>query len=149
MKSFQSKNGNNISDAKHLVEAKRTYTGGRFALEINGKIVSGIQVDEIESESTIIDSEPGPIKINRVKLRKDWSGASEFFKWRKAVLDGKVDRRSMSVIFHNDAGEEAGRYTFHECWPVRYRVTDFGAKNSGHAIEKIEISFETMELKAA
>ena len=33
--------------------------------------------------------------------------SSEWYKWRKAVLDGKVDRRSISVIFHNDAGEEA------------------------------------------
>ncbi len=33
--------------------------------------------------------------------------ASEWYRWRKCVLDGKVDRRSISVIFHNDAGEEA------------------------------------------
>ena len=33
--------------------------------------------------------------------------SSEWYRWRKCVLDGKVDRKSISVIFHNDAGEEA------------------------------------------
>ncbi len=43
------------------------------------------------------------------------------YQWYIDTTKGKTDRRSISVIFHNDAGEEAGRYNFFECWPVRYK----------------------------
>ncbi|MDB6034581.1 MAG: wapA, partial [Verrucomicrobiales bacterium] len=126
-----------------------------------------------------------PITHKREAKSKDWSNTAEWYKWRKAVLDGKVDRKSMSVIFHNDAGEEASRYNFFEAWPCRWKAPELNshsrksisvifmndageetmrynffrawprkwtgpalnARNSGHATEKLEISWETMELK--
>lgn len=53
----------------------------------------------------------------------------------------------MSVIFHNDAGEESLRYNFYECWPCRWKGPALNARNSGHATERLEISWETMEFK--
>ena len=82
----------------------------------------------------------------KISLRKDWSNTSEFYKWRKSVMDGKVERKSISVIFQNDAGEETS-ITFHECFPTKWDGPAMNAKNSGHAVEKIEISFERMEIK--
>jgi hypothetical protein len=126
-------------------------------------------------------------RVGKLAVTKDWSSTKEFFTWRKAVLDGRVDRKSvsvifhndageearaynffeawpcrwkapelnshsdarksMSVIFHNDAGEEARRYNFFEAWPCRYKGPDLNARNSGHAIEKLEICFERLEMK--
>ena len=83
----------------------------------------------------------------QLTVTKDWSNTSEWYKWRKAVLDGKVERKSISVIFHNDAGEEAGRMNLHECWPTKSAGPRLNAGNSRHATEKLEISWETMELK--
>ncbi len=137
----------------------KAYAAGHFSLEIDGVLVEGTSsVDGLESLSEVIEYKdgedgvshfkPGVVIRNRLVVRKDWSNTSEFFKWRKAVLDGKVDRRSISVIFHNDAGEKAGRMDFFECWPVRYVAKGFDSRSSGHATEKLEISWETMELKA-
>jgi phage tail-like protein len=56
-------------------------------------------------------------------------------------------RKSISVIFHNDAGEEAGRYNFFEAWPCRWKAPSLNARNSGHATEAIEIVFERIEMK--
>jgi len=58
-----------------------------------------------------------------------------------------IERKSISVIFHNDAGEEAGRMNLFNCWPGGYKGPALNAKSSAHATEKIEISFETMEWK--
>lgn len=135
-----------------------------FSVEINGVLIQDeVSIDGINSTSELVlynpvqnsvsKSRPGKVKYANITLTKDWSNTSEWFKWRKAVLDGKVDRRSISVIFHNDAGEEAGRYVFNECWPVAWTLFDAtspaNTRSSGHAGEKLEISWETMELKAS
>lgn len=80
-------------------------------------------------------------------LDPDSALSREFYAWRKAVLDGKVDRKSISVIFHNDAGEEVARYNFFEAWPVRWEGPDLNARNSGHATEALEIAYERFEMK--
>jgi phage tail-like protein len=131
----------------------------RFSFEIDGVIVAGVHtIDGLESESDVVEykdgedgvshTRPGNHKPGKMTCSKDWSNTSEWYKWRKAVLDGKVDRRSISVIFHNDAGEEAGRMNFYNCWPSKWNGPSLNARSSGHAGEKLEISWETMELKA-
>ena len=132
----------------------------RFSFEIDGVIVAGVHtIDGLESESDVVDykdgedgvshTRPGNHKPGKMTVSKDWSNTSEWYKWRKAVLDGKVDRRSISVIFHNDAGEEAGRMNFYSTWPSKWVGPSLNARSSGHASEKLEISWETMELKAS
>jgi phage tail-like protein len=131
----------------------------RFSFEIDSVIVAGVHtIDGLESESDVVEykdgedgvshTRPGNHKPGKMTCSKDWSNTSEWYKWRKAVLDGKVDRRSISVIFHNDAGEEAGRMNFYNCWPSKWTGPSLNARSSGHAGEKLEISWETMELKA-
>ena len=45
----------------------------------------------------------------------------ELWMWRKAVIDGKVERKSGSVILCADDGSEIMRYNFFEAWPY-YRL---------------------------
>jgi phage tail-like protein len=131
----------------------------RFSFEIDGVLVAGVHsVEGIESETDVVDykdgedgtmhTRPGNHKAGKMTVTKDWSNTKEWYTWRKAVLDGKVDRKSVSVIFHNDAGEEAGRMNFYHCWPTKWVGPNLNAKSSGHALEKLDISWETMELKA-
>ncbi|MBC7539767.1 MAG: phage tail protein [Bacteriovorax sp.] len=130
-----------------------------YKLEIDGVEVAGVHsVEGLESESDfveykdgedgVIHTRPGNHKPGKMVITKDWSNTSEWYKWRKAVLDGKVERRSISVIFQNDDGKEAGRINLYDCWPVLWAGPELNAKSSGHAQEKIEISWETLELKA-
>ena len=129
----------------------------RFSMEIDGVKVAGVHAEEIigpesevlyqdEANGTIL-TRPGNHKPGTLVVTRDWSHTSEWYRWRKAVLDGKVDRKSISVIFHNDAGEEAGRLNCYNCWPRKWVGPALNAKNSGHATEKLEIVFETMEMK--
>ena len=132
----------------------------RFSFEIDGVLVAGVHtvtglqsetelVEYKDGESGVMQTRPGNHKPGKMTVTKDWSNTSEWFKWRKAVLDGKVDRRSISVIFHNDAGEESGRMNFFNCWPAVWYGPDLNAKTSGHSTEKMDISWETCELKAS
>jgi len=71
---------------------------------------------------------------------RDFSATKEFFNWRKTVIDGKVSRKSVSIILLNDAGEEALRYNLFECWPTKYHGPALNSRNSAHATESIELA---------
>jgi phage tail-like protein len=54
----------------------------------------------------------------------------------------------MSIIILSDAGQEIARYNFFNCWPTGYvGPTVSKAKSSAHATEKIEVVWETFEMK--
>jgi phage tail-like protein len=141
---------------------------GKISVVINGVNVAGVhsienlnayiaqaKMEEKQSDiSTYKDGEdgvnrtrPGNHKPGKITLTKDWSNTLEWYQWHKTVLDGKTDRRSVSIIFHNDAGEETGRMNFYNCWPVKHTMPAAEAKNSGHATETIELSYERLEWK--
>ena len=127
----------------------------RFALEIDGVLVGGVHsVDGLESESEVVEykdgvshTRPGHPKPGKMTVTKDWSNTSEWYKWRKAVLDGKVDRRSISVIFHNDAGEEAGRVNSYDCFPTHYLVLTDPIDLKATRKEILKLECRTLETK--
>ncbi len=131
----------------------------RFSLEIDGVLIGGVHsVEGIEAESEVVEykdgeddkmhTRPGNHKPGKMVITKDWSNTPEWYKWRKAVIDGKTERKSVSVIFHSDSGVESGRMNFYECWPTKWTGPNLNARTSAHATEKLEVSWEHMELKA-
>jgi len=130
----------------------------RFSFEIDGVSAPGIRsfdgpqlesevVEYKDGEDGVTHTRPGNHKPGKMTVSKDWSNTSEWYAWRQNVINGKVERKSISVIFHNDAGEEVGRFNFHECWPVKWEFAANNARSSGHASEKLEIVFETYDYK--
>ena len=130
----------------------------RFGVEIDGISINGVHtVEGLEHEHEVVEFHdgdngttqfrPGRQKPGKLKLIKDFSSTKEWFTWRKSVVDGKVDRKSVSIVIHNDAGEEAMRYNFYECFPSKYSGPSLNARNSAHATESIEVVWETFEMK--
>jgi len=130
----------------------------RFTIEIDGVAIGGVHsIEGLEHEHEVIEFgdgdnittqfRPGRPKPGSVKITRDFSATKEFWTWRKSVLDGKVDRKSVSIVLLNDAGEEAMRYNLYECWAKKYHGPSLNSRNSAHATEAIEIVFETMEMK--
>jgi phage tail-like protein len=131
--------------------------GHEFNVEIEGVTVGGFhKVDGIELEYEVTEYQDGEdiyphyrpslVKPGKLMLERDWSGTKEFLNWRQSVLDGKVERKSISLIFNNDAGEEAKRINFFNCWPAKWVAPMLNARTTGHASEKLEISFEMLQL---
>jgi len=130
----------------------------RFNVEMDGILVGGCHtVEGLEHEHEVVEFQdgddkethyrPGRQKAGRVKITRDFSATKEFFNWRKTVIDGKVARKSVSIVLLNDAGEEALRYNLFECWPTKYHGPSLNSRNSGHATEAIELAFEGLEMK--
>jgi phage tail-like protein len=170
---FAMKNGTVkfFNDSKAFDKAvEELNLSSRFGLEIDGHPVDGVksmqQVEVLagepeaykDGEDGVTHTRPGQHKPCKISIDKDWSSTSEFYKWRKAVLDGKTERKSVSVIFHNDAGEEAGRISVSNCMPTKLSISfemtqtkdsnskadavDLNSRSSGHASEKLELTCE-------
>ena len=132
--------------------------GHKFNVEIDGVTVGGIhKIEGVEFEVEAVEYQdgeditahqrPGRFKPGRLIIERDWSSTQEFLKWRQTVMAGKVDRKSVSLVFMNDAGEEAKRINFYDCYPTKWAGPALNSKTSAHASERIEVVFERLELK--
>jgi phage tail-like protein len=124
----------------------------RFDVEIGGVMVAGVH--SVEGLDAVIAKQPKArsqqVKIQQrgsFKMTKDWSNTLEWYDWRKRILDGKVDRKSISIIFRDDTGAEIGRMILYNCYPTKHLLPSFDGRNSGHATEQITLSWETAEIK--
>lgn len=130
----------------------------RFNVEIEGVTVGGIhKVEGLDTEHETVEYQdgddmfthlrPGRMKTNRISVERDWSSTPEFYNWFKTVLDGKVDRKTVSFVFLNDSGDEATRVNLYDVWPAKWKISGINSRASGHALESLDLIFERMELK--
>ena len=127
-----------------------------FTVEIDGVTVGGIvAVEGLSSENEIIDYQQGEENLSRrragrltfgaVTLTREWANNWELYNWRKNVVSGKTDRRSVSIIFLSDAKTETARINLFNCWPSKHVLPDLDSRSSRHAVEKLIIEIEDMQ----
>lgn len=125
----------------------------RFSVEVEGILIAGFRsIDGLETATAIAEHRdgedgsgrfrPGHPKPGKLTLSKDWANNdwTSFFGWQKSRT-----RKQVSIIFHNDAGEETGRINLPNAWCSKWTLVDNAS--SLRATEVIEITFETIELK--
>ena len=125
----------------------------RFTVEVDGVVVGGImQVDGIEHENEVIEAhdgdnlvtslQPGRIKQSTVKLTRHFTGDKSFMQWRQTTIDGKPQRKSVSIVMLTADGQETMRYNFTECWCSKYYGPQLNSLNSAAATEAIDFRWE-------
>ena len=134
-----------------------------FLLEIQGVvndnkiIVGGFKtVSGMDSETEVIQfkqgndivvrKKPGRTTYSNNVLERGFTATDDLWQWRKNIEDGKIDRRSGSIIVLDQDGQtEVARYNFYEGWPCKWNVPDMNSDTSAMAIEKIEVCVEKVE----
>ena len=133
-----------------------------FSIEISGILQDNngrevVRISGIKSESDLIVlplSTDGRTRYSPGKLKQSlmvlevipFTNAAESLRqWRKNIVDGLFDKRSMSIIFQNDAGQEVWRYNFYEVWPVSWSMGTLDSTGSGTILETFELAFELWE----
>jgi phage tail-like protein len=130
----------------------------RFTVELDGVMVGGIHtVEGLEHETEVIEAHdgedhethyaPGRQKPGVVKIVKDFTATKEFITWRQTVIDGKTERKSVSIVMLTPSGEESIRYNLFNVWPSKYIGPALNSRNSANATEALELRFERMEMK--
>jgi phage tail-like protein len=131
---------------------------GRFAVEIEGitqgafTACDGLEatVDVVRYADGALDAmlerkRPGRARYANVVLRRGQVNSTELWAWFKQVLDGRVERKSGSIIVLDDTGGEIFRYNFFEAWPCRWKSLELATDRPGTLVEELEIAVEKIE----
>jgi len=126
-----------INDTKTIVGGFKSVSGMDSETEI---------IEFKQGNDTVVRKKPGRTTYQNVILERGYTATDDLWTWRKNIEDGKIDRRSGSIIILDQDGQtEVARYNFYEGWPCKWYVPDMNSDTSGMAIEKIEIAVEKIE----
>lgn len=89
---------------------------------------------------------PGLVSYGDITLRWGVTDDTTLFDWRKQAIDGKVERKNVSIVLMNDAGDEVVRWNLRECWPRTYTGPDLNATTSTVAVESVVLAHEGMTI---
>ncbi len=126
-----------ISDTKIIVGGFKSVSGMDSQTEV---------VEFKQGNDKAVRKKPGRTTYSNIVLERGYTATDDLWQWRKNIEDGKIDRRSGSVIvLDQDGSTEVARYNFFEAWPCKWNVPDMNADSSAMAIEKVEIAVERVE----
>ncbi len=133
------------------------YRGYHFRIEVDGidrggfREASGLDVsqdaiDYREGSDPIHSRKmPGLNKYSNITLKVGVTDDASLWEWRKKAIDGKVERKTGSIILIDEAGEEKIRWNFKEAWPTKWTGPSLNATGNEVAIETLEIAHEGLE----
>lgn len=124
-----------------------------FRLEIDGVTQAGFRnVEGLDSETEVIEYQdgddmilrkrPGRTKYSNIVCKRGYVATEDLWEWRKKVMDGKVERKPVSIILLNDNGGEIMRYNGFEAWPCKWKGYSLDGKGADVAVEEIEFVVE-------
>jgi phage tail-like protein len=139
-------------------------TGGRvdphrahnFVVEIDGiqragfRECSGLDAanDSIDyregSDNLAVKKIPGLVKYSNITLKWGMTTDPDIWEWRKSAMDGKVQRKNLSIVMLGEDGAEVGRWNVENAWCTKLTLPSFNATGNDVAIETMEITHESV-----
>jgi phage tail-like protein len=62
--------------------------------------------------------------------------------WHQKVVEGRVERRTLTIALHNEAGDEVWRWLVEKAFPVKWAATDFDAGATQVVVESVELAHQ-------
>ena len=134
---------------------KDPFLAFNFAVEIGGVIVAGFnEISGLSSEAEIeeyreggvndyLHKRAGPIRYaSNLVLKRGISDVQGLWSWFADVMQGRVQRKTVSVVLMNAAGEEQQRWNFQRAYPVKWTGPNLRAASAEVAVESIELAHE-------
>jgi phage tail-like protein len=142
------------------------YRKFRFRVEIDGVTQAGFSECSFADSSTEMveyreGNEPpvfrklsGLTKFGNITLKWGITDSTELYDWRQQIintgagngkgagLDEYGNRKNVSIVLVDEAGNDKARWDIIRAWPMKYDPTDFDAKGNDVAIETLEICHE-------
>jgi len=120
------------------------YSAFNYLVEIGGCVVAGFSEAGGLDMDTDVRKGPGIKKFTRIVLKRGYTKDRAPWEWWRNVMDGKIERRSGSIVLLNEAGERAIEWSFREAWPLKWEGPELNAKTNEVAIETLEICAESL-----
>jgi phage tail-like protein len=97
------------------------------------------------SSSDAEDEDERRDRYEAVVLRRALTGSRDLYAWRRHVLDGKDDRRTVTIQqLEAPGGAVANAWRLVDARPVRWSGPDFDATESRIAYEEVELVFDDL-----
>ena len=139
----------NRREFDHLVKSK-------FRVEIEGVTAATfVAISGLEASTDVVTFADGQDMLNRkrpgrttysnIVLKRGYTNSNELWDWYMKVVDGKIERRSASIIVCGDDGSEIVRYNLFEAWPCRWKSLMLDTTSKETLIEELEIAVEKIE----
>jgi phage tail-like protein len=128
------------------------YGGFRFRVEILGLQVGGFsEVLGIEREVQLEDFREGGVngythklatvtKYQNLTLKRGIGDATEFWQWHQDVVNGKIERRQVTVVLVDIAGRDTWRWVVERAYPVKWSGNSFNAMANAVLVESVELA---------
>ncbi|MFN0085527.1 MAG: phage tail protein [Blastocatellia bacterium] len=133
------------------------YANFNYKLEIDGITNAGFsECSGLNIENTPIEyregndditphKQPGLMKYGNITLKRGITKNPELVTWLKTVMDGDIERRSVSILLENEQHQDPVRWNLREAWACKWTGPDLKANASEIAIESLEICHEGVE----
>jgi phage tail-like protein len=136
-------------------QRKDPYLAFNFAVEIHGLVVGGFaEVSGLQAEIEVQDyreggvnefihKRAGPARYpSNLTLKKGMTTTKTLWTWYCDVMQGKVERKNVSVMLMNSAGDEVQRWNFQKAYPVKWVGPNLKASAAEVAIETLELAHD-------
>jgi phage tail-like protein len=114
-------------------------------LAVDGLTARTDVVSYKDGSDIIVRHRPGRSRSDNIVVRRGYNNTEDFFDWYAKVRDGKIERRSGSVIITGDDASEITRFNFFEAWPCRWSLLTLDGDESAALVEELEIAVERIE----
>jgi phage tail-like protein len=128
----------------------------RFVVEINGTQVGGFsEVTGLEVRTEVDDYREGGVndyvhkiaketRYSNLTLKRGITDATVLWDWHQQVVNGEIERKTVSVVLLNERREEKRRWVFRDAYPVKWNGTDLNATGNTVAVESVELAHHGM-----
>ena len=136
---------------------KDPYLSFRFLVEIHGLIVGGFsEVSGLQAETEFEEKREGGVndyihklpkitKYPNITLKRGITDCDVLWKWHQDVVNGKVERKTVSIILMDSEGNEKWRWSFERAYPVKWAGPDLKADSNTIAVETLELAHNGMK----
>lgn len=129
---------------------------GLFQVEIEGIDVGMFQEVTLPSfEVSVVEyahggskskfKRPGEVKYGDLTLKRGYNVSRVLAEWVENIAKGMQDRRSISIIQHNEEAGETMRWNCYQCWPKTWKHTPLAGTKNEVSVEEITIVTEYFE----
>ena len=117
-----------------------------FRVQIGRQEIGCCEVGRLTSE-TDLTLPPGEHRdgFETVVLRRALTRDRDLYDWRRRIVDGARDRRSVTIRqLEEPGGEVVNSWRLVRAWPCRWSGPAFNALESGIAYEELELVFDDL-----
>jgi phage tail-like protein len=115
------------------------------------KSVSGLSAElEVlefqDGDDLFLRKRPGRAHFGDVTLTKGYIVTRDLQDWWRAARDGQYDRRDVSIILNDNAGNEIRRWNLYGCWPRRWETNTLSGNRDVLLEESITLVVEDLQI---